>query len=74
MKKQELKNKLEMLLKHWVEHNHDHGAEYTKWADQARAEGFTAVADRIAAAGSTIQEANARLQEALERLNREREA
>ena len=31
--------KLQILLPHWIEHNHNHEAEFKKWADLARAEG-----------------------------------
>lgn len=28
-------DKLRALIPHWVEHNHEHAAEYLKWAEKA---------------------------------------
>lgn len=28
--------KLRILLPHWIEHNHNHGAEFKKWADMIK--------------------------------------
>lgn len=37
--------KLQILLPHWTEHNHNHEAEFKKWADLARTEGQGELAD-----------------------------
>jgi len=34
-----LQEKLEILLKHWVEHNEEHAGEFQKWAEKAKALG-----------------------------------
>ena len=44
--------KLRVLLPHWIEHNHNHEAEFRKWADSARTEGqgsLAALLDKAAA-------------------------
>ena len=32
------RQKLQILLPHWIEHNNNHEAEFRKWADAARTE------------------------------------
>jgi len=34
-----IRDKLQILLPHWIEHNKNHEAEFRKWAELARAEG-----------------------------------
>ena len=36
--------KLRFLLPHWIEHNHNHEAEFSKWAAAARTEGSESLA------------------------------
>ena len=36
--------KLDHLLAHWQEHNHDHAANYDSWAEKAEAAGKTEAA------------------------------
>ena len=31
--------KLQILLPHWIEHNHNHETEFKKWVDLVRSEG-----------------------------------
>ena len=60
--------KIEILLKHWMEHNHDHAGEFKEWAEKAKDIGKAAVHDEIMKAVHQINEANKSLQRALEKL------
>ena len=59
------REKLQVLIPHWLEHNHGHGHEFRKWADAAREEGLGEVAELITKAISILHEADALLAEAL---------
>lgn len=59
------KEKLQILLPHWIEHNHNHEAEFKKWADLARAEGQGALADLLAQAVASMGETDGILQKVL---------
>jgi len=57
------KEKLRVLIPHWIEHNHEHAEEFRRWADQAG----TASSELMAAAEAIVQ-ANESLSAALEKL------
>ena len=59
------REKLQVLIPHWLEHNHGHGHEFRKWADTARQDGLTEVAELINKAIGILHEADALLAEAL---------
>jgi hypothetical protein len=53
------REKLQILLPHWIEHNNNHEAEFKKWAASARAEGAERLAgllDKAAASMATTDE------------------
>ena len=52
--------KLRILLPHWIEHNHNHEAEFKKWAEQIRNEGEGAVADLLDALSGNAMHDRAR--------------
>ena len=53
--------KLNVLLTHWLDHNREHAAEYTKWALQAKAEGFIEVSHALKEASDVVQKTNEKL-------------
>jgi len=53
--------KLNVLLRHWMEHNREHAAEYDKWALQAKTEGFTEVFHALKEATDVLQKTNEKL-------------
>ncbi|HIC90059.1 MAG TPA: hypothetical protein EYP04_11755 [Anaerolineae bacterium] len=57
------RDKLRVLLPHWIEHNAEHADEFRRWAEQAG----EAKSDILAAA-EQMQQVNARLTSALEKL------
>lgn len=62
------KEKLQVLIPHWLEHNHGHAHEFKKWADAARQEGLITEAGLIDKAIGIMHEADALLSEALVKL------
>ena len=62
--------KLKVLLPHWVEHNEEHGEEFRKWAERARAEGQPEAHDELLRAIDQIGKANASLRRAQKLLDR----
>jgi len=61
-------DKLRVLLPHWIAHNHEHAADYVRWADVAQAAGHDDAAGRIRAAIEHVEHANEALQGALDEL------
>lgn len=57
--------KLRVLLPHWIEHNHNHAAEFTKWAGLARAERSGKLAGILEQAAASIVATDELLQNAL---------
>lgn len=39
--------KLKILIKHWIEHNHEHAETYAGWAEKAKAAGNTDLAGML---------------------------
>ena len=62
------KEKLPIIIKHWVEHNESHMEEYRQWAQKAEELGLTAVKTRISDAMEAIIQSNDLLKEALKEL------
>ena len=62
--------KLEILLKHWVEHNEEHAEEFGEWAEKAKAPGNIVVHDDILSAVEKMRKANEYLLKALENLRK----
>jgi len=62
--------KLEILLKHWIEHNEEHAREFGEWAERVKALGNIAVHDDIGKAVEKMREANEYLFKALMMLER----
>lgn len=60
--------KLEILLKHWVEHNEEHAGEFEEWAEKAKALGHVDAHDDILSAVESMRKANEHLLKALENL------
>jgi len=61
----EKKDKIRVLLSHWIEHNRGHGDECAKWATISRQEGMTKVAGYIDEAIRTMEKTNTLLSQAL---------
>ena len=55
------REKLRVLLPHWIEHNGEHAEEFRRWSARAGE-----AAGPILAAAELVEEANARLEEAVE--------
>lgn len=59
------KDKLRVLLAHWIEHNKGHGEECAKWASISEEEGLEKVAEYINEAITAIEKTNTSLEKAL---------
>ncbi len=57
--------KLQILLPHWIEHNHNHETEFKKWVDLARAEGQGALAELLDKAVASMAETDTLLKKVL---------
>jgi len=62
------REKLPVIIRHWIGHNEGHIEEYRQWAERADALGFAGVKARIAEAVKEIIQSNNLLQEALKEL------
>ncbi len=65
------KEKLRVLLSHWIDHNKGHGEECAKWASISRQEGLGNVANHIDEAITAIDKTNSLLAKALEEVGGE---
>ena len=61
-------DKIRALLPHWIEHNAEHAAEFSQWAERIEAAGQEEVAEEIALAAKELGWVNEALTAALERL------
>lgn len=59
------REKLQILLPHWIEHNHNHEAEFKKWADLVRSEGQETLAELLHQAVASMAETDSILQKVL---------
>ena len=57
--------KLQILLPHWIEHNHNHEAEFKKWADLVRSAGQGPLAELLDKAVGSMAETDDLLNKAL---------
>ena len=62
------RDKLKILLEHWVEHNNEHREEFAKWADKAKALGEAEVAGLMLKAAQEMGNSSDLLAQALKRL------
>lgn len=64
------RERLKVLLPHWMEHNAEHAEEFRRWAERVRGVAGESAADRITAAAQAMEKANAELEAALASLER----
>lgn len=64
------KEKLRILLDHWIEHNREHGDEFKEWAEKARDLGEAVVQEDMLDAAQYINKASESLLRALEELSK----
>lgn len=64
MKKEEITQKLGVLIPHWISHNEEHVGEYRKWADRLESEGLVVTAERLRQAADLVMTSNRHFQEA----------
>ncbi len=57
--------KLQVLLHHWIEHNHGHEAEWMKWVEIAKEHGEEGIGENLENAVQCMKEANSYLEKAL---------
>ena len=62
------KETLEILLKHWAQHNREHGEVFRKWAEKAKGLGDVGAHDAILAAAQQVDKTNEFLLQALDSL------
>ena len=62
------REKLPIIIKHWIGHNESHMEEYRQWAEKAGELGLTAVKTRITEAMEAIIQSNDLFKEALKEL------
>jgi len=62
------KEKLEILLDHWIEHNREHAQEFAEWAEKAKSFGKIAVYENIMKAVQQMSGVDELLLKALEGL------
>ena len=68
MKRDEITEKLKVLIPHWISHNEEHAGEYKKWAERLEAEGLVDIAERLSQAADLIVASNRHFQEAQTKL------
>lgn len=61
----EERERLKVVLEHWIRHNESHFEEYRRWAEVAARIGLEGVRERIDEAIGHIEEANRLFREAL---------
>lgn len=61
----ENKEKLRLLLQHWIDHNKGHAEEFERWRQIAETDGESAIATHIAEAITAVLKANEALENAL---------
>ncbi len=59
-------DKVRVILPHWITHNREHGAEFTRWADTLEKDGHAEVADALRKAVEAAEDVTAKLKKALE--------
>ena len=61
-----IKEKIQVMLPHWIEHNKGHGEEFSGWAEQLATED-PEIAELLQRAVRSLQEVQCALEEALEK-------
>jgi hypothetical protein len=62
------RDKLRVLLPHWIEHNAEHAVEFRNWAEKVRAAGQEEIAEEIDLAAKELGWVSEALSAALEKL------
>jgi hypothetical protein len=62
------KDKLRILLPHWIEHNAEHADEFRQWAEKAHEAGLDEAGEEIALAAKELGWVNEALTAALDSL------
>ncbi len=60
------KEKLQILLPHWIEHNHEHGEEFKRWAQELEEEGESLLAKQLITIYNKAEEIEQLLKELLD--------
>ena len=63
-----LKEQLEVLLNHWVDHNDAHKGNYITWAERAKQGGFEDAATTISEIADMTDAVTEKLKEAMEKV------
>jgi len=64
------REKLTILLDHWIDHNKEHGGEFREWAGKAKGFGEGVVQKDMLDAAEHMDKASESLQRALEKLKK----
>ncbi|HEX16774.1 MAG: hypothetical protein DRG33_03165 [Deltaproteobacteria bacterium] len=64
----EERERLRVILEHWIRHNEAHFEEYRRWASVAASLGLEVIKEKIEEATGRIEEANELFREALKAL------
>jgi len=59
-------DKLIKLLEHWLKHNADHAGTYREWAERARSNNLSQVADLLEQVGAMSVDMDDKFREALD--------
>ena len=68
MRREEITQKVKVLIPHWISHNEEHAGEYRKWAERLEAEGLVDTAERLRQAADLVVASNRHFQEAQTKL------
>ena len=52
------KEKLKVVIEHWIEHNKEHAEEFREWAGKAKGFGENATGENITRAAEQLEAAN----------------
>jgi len=63
------REKIKILLNHWIEHNKEHSREFREWAEKAKGFGEAETCDDILGAAQEMDKANEPLLRALRRFD-----
>ena len=62
------REKMPIIIKHWIEHNESHIEEYRQWAEKAGEMGLDGIKSRITEAMEAMAQSNSILKEAQKEL------
>jgi hypothetical protein len=62
------REKIKILINHWIEHNKEHSQEFKEWAEKAKGLGEAEVCDDLLEAAQVVDQANVPLLRALRAL------